>query len=180
MIFFQIFTIAFISKNRIIPQTTFVPTFWPHTISELGGVKYDKGLFMELTSDALKIVLTDITFERLFFFMNRCNMSIHARFLRTGVVTDVAFEWFLSFMNTCKMWFHVTFCRTPVVANVTFEWLLSFASWFTFNVIFWKQLKSQISHLSGFFSTWTDATWVFKFLFWHLTGFFPLCTDATC
>ena len=37
--FFQIFSIAFFSKNRIIPQTTFVLTFRPHIISELGGVK---------------------------------------------------------------------------------------------------------------------------------------------
>ena len=26
-------------EKKIIPQTTFVPTFWPHIISELGGVK---------------------------------------------------------------------------------------------------------------------------------------------
>ena len=26
------------AKKKIIPQTTFVPTFWPHIISELGGV----------------------------------------------------------------------------------------------------------------------------------------------
>ena len=26
------------SKKKIIPQTTFVPTFWPHIISELDGV----------------------------------------------------------------------------------------------------------------------------------------------
>ena len=25
-------------EKKIIPQTTFVPTFWPHIISELGGV----------------------------------------------------------------------------------------------------------------------------------------------
>ena len=30
--------VAFFSKKKIIPQTTFVPTFWPHIISELGGV----------------------------------------------------------------------------------------------------------------------------------------------
>ena len=32
----------FLFKNRIIPQTTFVPTFWPHIISELGGVHSTK------------------------------------------------------------------------------------------------------------------------------------------
>ena len=31
--------VAFFSKKKIIPQTTLVPTFWPHIISELGGVK---------------------------------------------------------------------------------------------------------------------------------------------
>ena len=36
--FFQIFSIAFFSKKKIIPQTTFVPTFWPHIISELDSV----------------------------------------------------------------------------------------------------------------------------------------------
>jgi len=35
---FQIFSIAFFSKKKIIPQTTPVPTFWPHTIYELDGV----------------------------------------------------------------------------------------------------------------------------------------------
>ena len=34
----SIFSIAFFSKNRMIPQTTFVLTFRPHIISELGGV----------------------------------------------------------------------------------------------------------------------------------------------
>ena len=29
--------LAFFSKNRITPQTTFVPTFWLHIISELDG-----------------------------------------------------------------------------------------------------------------------------------------------
>ena len=37
--FFQIFSITFFSKKKIIPQTPFVPTFWPHIISELGGVR---------------------------------------------------------------------------------------------------------------------------------------------
>ena len=32
------YTFCFFSKNRMIPQTTFVLTFWPHIISELGGV----------------------------------------------------------------------------------------------------------------------------------------------
>ena len=45
MIFFQIFSVAFFSKNKIIPQTTFVPTFWPHIISELGGVSPKSGDF---------------------------------------------------------------------------------------------------------------------------------------
>ena len=39
--FFQFFILIsnmFFSKNRKIPQTTFVLTFWPHIISELGGV----------------------------------------------------------------------------------------------------------------------------------------------
>ena len=31
-------SVAFFSKKKIITQTTFVPTFWPHIISELGGV----------------------------------------------------------------------------------------------------------------------------------------------
>ena len=34
--------IIFFSKSRIIPQTTFVPTFWPHIISELGGVSLNQ------------------------------------------------------------------------------------------------------------------------------------------
>ena len=33
--------INFFSKDRIIPQTTFVPIFGPHIISELGGVVHD-------------------------------------------------------------------------------------------------------------------------------------------
>ena len=101
-----------------------------------------------------------------FFFIDRCNMSIHERCLRTGVVTDVVFEWLFSYMNPCIIWFHITFCRTPVVANVTFERV--FPSWTDstciFKVIFRKQQKS---HLIGFFLTWTETTCVFKFLFWE-------------
>ena len=39
--------IIFFSKNRIIPQTTFVPTFWPHIISELGGVHQNQNRYFQ-------------------------------------------------------------------------------------------------------------------------------------
>ena len=59
----EIFSIAFFSKNRMIPQTTFVLTFRPHIIAELGGVD-GHGTFHN--APRINILLRNIVFVCLF------------------------------------------------------------------------------------------------------------------
>ena len=67
-------------------------------------------------------VITDVTFESHFSFMNWCKMSIHVPLLRTSVVTNVTFEWLPSLMDRFNMFDHATLFRIAAVTNVTFEW----------------------------------------------------------
>ena len=66
-------------------------------------------------------VVTNVTFEWLFSFMNWWNMIFNVTLLRTSVMSHLNF----TFMNWRNMRFQVALLRTSVVTNVTFEWLFS-------------------------------------------------------
>ena len=54
-------------------------------------------VFMWLFRKKLYLV-TNVTFELLFYIMNWRSMCIHLPLLRTAVITNFTFEWFLSLM----------------------------------------------------------------------------------
>ena len=89
------------------------------------------------------------TFERLLYFMNWCNMSIHVNLLWAPVITNVTMEWFLSFMNRCNMFFlnhpfanscnHICFFFMNVY-HMCFFWLCS--SWISNSGLKWECFQS--------------------------------------
>ena len=100
-------------------------------------------------------VITDITFERLCFFMHWSNVYFQVMFVRTSVVTDITFKRLCFFMNWFNVFFQVLFVQRTVIADITFKRLSSFMKW--------SNLSFQVRFLYIMMSNWGMLSKMFVF-----------------